>query len=160
MTTAIVIATKYGATAEIAERLAGEIPGGARVMDLADGEPDLADHPTVVLGTAIYAGKPLPAMRRFASSLDVTGRRIGLFVGGMEPDPLKRDLELAAAYPEELRRHAIAMAFLGGRFQLAKMRPIERAAIWVIAKVTSDVDGIDQAAIEAFAATLARPQDG
>jgi len=48
----------------------------------------------------------------------------------------------------------VATAFLGGRFQFASMTRLERFIVRRIAKTSTDVDAIDEAAIDAFAARV------
>jgi len=150
VTTAVVVASKYGTTLEIAQRVAAGLGADTALFDLADGDPELAGFDTVVLGTAVYAGNPLPAMKAFTSANTLDGVRIGLFVGGMETDPAKREQETAAAFTPELLDRSLATAFLGGRFQFARMTRFERFIVKRVAKVTADATAIDDAAIASF----------
>ena len=150
---AVVFASKYGTTREIARRIADGL-GGAHLHDLADGAPDLTGYDTVVLGTAVYAGRPLAAMTTYVASGALDGKRVALFVCGMEPDPARRAQEVAAAYPPALANRSGATAFLGGRFQFARMTRLERFIVKRIAKVSTDVDAIDQSAIDDFVTRL------
>ena len=151
MKTAVVYASKYGTTSQIAHLIADGI--GATTFDLADGAPDLAGFDCAVLGSPIYAGRPMKAMAELvARGIDVP--QVGLFICGMRDDPAERAQEVEAAYPAGLRQRAVATAFLGGRFQFAKMSRIERFIVKRIAKTSVDVDGIDQAAIEQFLTAL------
>lgn len=154
MSTAIVYASKHGATAEIAKRIGSHIGSGSRLFDLADGNPDLTGFGTVILGTAIYAGQPTSAMKKYLQSADLAGKTLGLFVCGMEADATKRAEETLAAYPEDLRSQAAATVFLPGRYQFSKMNMAERFIIKRIAKTNQDVDAIDDRAIAAFAESL------
>lgn len=154
MNTAIIYASKHGATAEIAGRIASQIGGTATLFDLADGKPDLTDFQTVVLGTAIYAGQPMSTMKKYAQTIDPAGKMLGLFACGMETDDSKRAEEIAAAFPERLQRQAVVSAFMPGRYQFAKMNVPERFIIKRIAKTNRDVDAIDDNAIVTFAASL------
>jgi menaquinone-dependent protoporphyrinogen oxidase len=154
MTTAIVYASKHGATAEVARRIADGLSGPVALFDLDDGSPDVTSFETVILGVPIYAGQPVASLKAFIQAADLAGQRLGLFVCGMEQDPAKRLDELATAFPDELRRRAVVAAFLGGRFQFKKMNPAERFIIKRIAKTKDDVDGIDEAALAGFVAQI------
>lgn len=156
MNTAIVYASKHGATAEIARRIASHIGGATVLFDLAEGGPDLTDFQTVVLGTAVYAGAPIGAMKKYLPKVDLAGKTLGLFVCGMEADSSKRAEEVTAAYPEKLRTQAVAIAFLPGRYQFSKMNMVERFIIKRIAKTDKDVDVIDDDGIATFAAALTK----
>ncbi|MFC7580203.1 flavodoxin domain-containing protein [Schaalia naturae] len=147
---AIAFASKHGATAEIARRIADGLGPGARLFDLAQGRPDLSKFDAIVLGTAVYAGTPLRTMRTFARSLAPDAARLGLFVSGMETDPAVRDQEVQAAFPQALLDRAVAAAFLGGRFRFAGMNVAERLVVRRIAGTRTDVEAIDDQAIEDF----------
>ncbi|MDR1512753.1 MAG: flavodoxin domain-containing protein, partial [Propionibacteriaceae bacterium] len=90
MTTVIIYASKHGGTAALAESVAARV-GDAQAFDLADGAPDVAGFGTVVLGTAVYAGQPMTSMKEFCRAAPLAGKRVGLFVSGMEQDSAKRE---------------------------------------------------------------------
>jgi Flavodoxin len=124
------------------------------VLDLADGTPDLTPFDLVVLGTPIYAGQPLPAMKELLRAGIPHTARLGLFVIGMVPDADGRERELANAYPEELRARARATGFLGGRLRLSRMSRFERFVVTRMAKTSTDVDAIDEEALSRFVTEL------
>jgi menaquinone-dependent protoporphyrinogen IX oxidase len=68
----------------------------------------------------------------------------------MEQDHDKRERETRAAFPSELAARAVAVAFLGGRFQFAKMSAPERFIIKRIVKAKTDMGTIDTDAIAEF----------
>lgn len=156
MSTAIVYASKHGATAEVASRIASQIGRDTALFDLADGTPDLTDYQTVVLGTAIYAGQPTGAMKKYAGAVDLAGKTLGLFACGMEGDPTKQAEEATTAFPQRLQSQAVVAAFLPGRYQFSKMNVAERFVIKRMKKTDKDTDAIDDAAIAGFAASLVR----
>jgi len=67
----VAYASKCGATAEIADRMAQDLCSGGFQADLrsADQVRDLADYRAVILGTAIYMGRPLAAAGKFVERL-------------------------------------------------------------------------------------------
>lgn len=156
MRAAVVVASKHGTTVEIGRRVAQALGGDVPVLDLADHHhhPDVSGYDTVVLGTAVYAGQPRAQMKAFTQLADLGGKRLGLFVSGMLPDADARATELAAAFPPALNDSATATAFLGGAFQFDKLNRFERFVVKRFAKVTTDVDAIDDRAIGAFAQAL------
>ncbi|MDR2930171.1 MAG: flavodoxin domain-containing protein [Propionibacteriaceae bacterium] len=154
MTTAIIYASKHGLTSQLAADIADRLGPDTAVFDLGESAPPLAGFDTIVLGTPIYAGRPLAAMRSFVSRADLRGKRVALFVTGMESDPHVKAQEARDGFPADLVERAIAVAFLGGRFRFASMNPIERFLITRIKKTTQDTETIDQAAIDGFVAAL------
>jgi len=160
MKSAVVFASKHSTTADIAQRIARELqdarPGDPDVVvhDLADGTPDLASFDLVVLGTPIYAGQPLPAMKDLVRVGIPGTARVALFLIGMVPDAEGRERELANTYPAELRARAVAVGFLGGRLRLSRMNRFERFVVTRMAKTRTDVDAIDEDALSRFVSEL------
>lgn len=138
------------------QKLGAQAPGHQDVVvfDLADGTPDLTPFDLVVLGTPIYAGQPLPAMKDLLRTGIPDGAHLGLFVIGMVPDADGRERELANAYPEELRARATAAAFLGGRLRFSRMNRFERFVVTRMAKTRTDADAIDEDALSRFVSEL------
>lgn len=154
MNTVIAYSSKHGTTAEIARLIAARINGKSHLCDLASGPPDLSAFSTVVLGTAIYVGQARPEMKSFCRTENLSGKRLGLFVCGMEKDSNKQSEELSGAFPKNLQEQAVVRAFLPGRFRFATMSMTERFIIRRIAKTGHDVDAIDPDAITAFTTQL------
>lgn len=151
MSTAVVVATKHGTTAEIGHRLAAQLGPGVVVHDLADGSPDLCGVETIVLGTPVYAGMPHKAMKQYVASADLEGRQVALFVVGMLPSPEQRAQAFANAYPEALRERAVAGDFLTGRFRFDRLSTFERFTVRWVTKTTQDIDAVDDDAITRLA---------
>jgi menaquinone-dependent protoporphyrinogen oxidase len=93
-------------------------------------------------------------MKSFLRAVKISGKRLALFGGGMEADPIKRHAEIQAAFPPELLSQAVAVAFCGGRFQFGAMNATERFLIRRISKTKTDVDAIDDHAIAALIAAM------
>jgi menaquinone-dependent protoporphyrinogen oxidase len=89
----VAVASKYGATEEIAEGIAGALVQAgldtkvARVAEV--GEGDLAGYEAVVLGSAVYAGRWLEPARTFAEERggELASRPTWLFSSGPIGDP-------------------------------------------------------------------------
>ncbi|MCL2803308.1 MAG: flavodoxin domain-containing protein [Micrococcales bacterium] len=154
MTTAIVYASKHGTTGDIAQLLATELGEDTALFDLTEGPASLDGYDTIVLGTAIYAGQPVKAMRQFAEGFDPSGQQLALFVCGMEQGQDTRAKELATAFPQALHDQAKAAVFFAGRFQFDKLNKAERFIIRRVAKTKTDVDQVDPEAIASFAAKV------
>ena len=160
-TAIVVVASKHGTTAEIGRRIAQAL-GGAELVNLADGAPQVAGYDTVVLGTPIYAGQPMSQVKAFARTLlddgaaggGLDGARLGLFASGVIKEPQERAKELADAFPAPLRDRAAVTEFLPGGYRFAALKAFERFIIKRVTKSDADVDLIDDDAITAFAAAL------
>ncbi len=159
MKTAIIYASKHGTTEKVA-RAIGEKLKGATDVELFSlkntPNPDIRSFDTIVLGTSIYAGQPSKKMKAFCygNEAALLQKRVGLFVCGIEPSPEGRKRETDAAYPEELRKHAAVVAFLGGEFLFEAMSFFERTIAGMIAKTTTSISRIDNDGVEVFAQKL------
>ncbi len=159
MKTAIIYASKYGTTENVAREIGKKLQGTTDIEFFSlksDPVPDIRDFDTIVLGTSIYAGKPLSKMTAFcdANEAILSEKRLGLFVCGMEQSPEGRKRETEAAYPEALRNKAVAVAFLGGEFLFESMGFFPRFIAQKIAKTKTSVSQIDTAGIDDFVRKL------
>jgi menaquinone-dependent protoporphyrinogen oxidase len=160
MDTAIIYASKHGTTAKVADKIARQIEeGNVKIFDLGtDKITDLHSFDTVILGTAIYAGTPMKAMRRFCENHRnlLLEKNLGLFVCGMEPDESKQQQETENAYARELRDKAFAVQFLGGEFLFETMNFLEKMIIKKIAKTGINISAIKDAGITKFVQDMTR----
>lgn len=135
MHTLIAYSTKYGATKDCAERIAGRLPGQVALADLDSGTAvDLAPYDTVVVGTSIYIGKPRKAARDFCkrNQAVLLGKRLGLYLCCIQDleQPIKA--QLASAFPKALIAHASAMEALGGTVDFEKLGRADRVIMNMI----------------------------
>ncbi|MCL2090352.1 MAG: flavodoxin domain-containing protein [Micrococcales bacterium] len=152
MATAVVFASRYGTTGDIAHHIAQQLGPDAEAFDLADGTPDLSGYDLVVLGTPVYLGQPLEPMKQLAGSAALDGKPVALFVGGLETDPARRDTTTSQAFPAELLDRAVAVGFLGGRLWSGRIAMTDRFAFRRATgtKIKADVDAIDREAVDRF----------
>lgn len=127
----VLYSTKYGSTAEVAERIASTIRSRGAEADIHDlrvpYKGDLAGYDTIILGSGLIAGRWMKGARRFLSSRssDLRSRRVVLFVCGSEPyfEPQRHD-ELRKRYLEDVAaEHGLepaSMAMFGGVFDFSK----------------------------------------
>jgi menaquinone-dependent protoporphyrinogen oxidase len=158
----VAYATKYGATAEIADKI-GQV---LRVAGLpADVLPvkqvkDLAPYKAVVLGSAVYIGQWRKEAAAFlkANEQALAERPVWLFSSGPtgQGDPVQ--LAQGWRFPNALqpiadRIHARDIAVFHGALDPKKANPIEK---WVVKNVKAPFgDFRDWAAISAWAAAIA-----
>ena len=150
MKTIIIYATKYGATAEIAQRIAGRIDG-AVVHDLKQsGIRDLAGFDCVVFGSSVYAGMIRREAKVFLSQNEETLRqkKLGLFLSGIgesgETAFFKNNFSPAVL------QAARATAFLGGVFDPKKGNFVERLIIKIVTKQSGYQNTINDSRIGQF----------
>ncbi len=156
----IVYASRYGATATAAGRLANllEENQDTRVLlsEMAHVEPtQLEAVDLIVIGGPIYAGRIVADVPRFCDSQRETllRSRVGLFITCLYEGDQART-QLGAAYPQWLQQHACAQADLGGAVRLRRLRFVDRFLMHSVARVRQDVDRIRMDAVSGFAAEL------
>jgi menaquinone-dependent protoporphyrinogen oxidase len=155
--TLIAYATNHGATKHYAEALARQI-AGAEVVDLKQQpRPDLSTYDAVIVGTAIYYGKPLTTVKEFcASHLELlSAKRIGLFVCSMVTpagDAMK------TAFPAELLASAAAIGQFGGELIMKKLSFGERLIARAVTKGGGDMSNYSEEPIAGFVAAFSGNQ--
>lgn len=154
MKTLVVYATKHGATAEIAKKLAA-VFGGADLCDLGKSvPPDLAEYGCVVLGSPLYAGMARKALKAYAAANEAAlcEKRLGLFFSGLAPsdtgDYFKNN------FPAKLVAEAEATAMLGAIFDPARNGFFSRFIVKMVAKTNGYVNTVNEDAIKKFAVEL------
>ncbi|MCL2677555.1 MAG: flavodoxin domain-containing protein [Clostridiales bacterium] len=154
MKTIILYATKHGAAAEIARRIAERIEG-AESYDLKQGSfPGLAGYDCVIVGASLYAGMMRKQAKAFlAQNAHVLrNKRLGLFLSGMNFSKEKEAFE--ANVPRDILQNAKAAGFLGGIFDPQKAGVLERFVMRAAAKQSAYTDIIDDGRIGQFVRDL------
>lgn len=158
MNVLVAYASKYGATAEIAQKL-GEVLRNAGLevgVFPADQVRDVKPYDAVVLGSAVYAGswmKPVVELLQ-TQEQDLATRSVWLFSSGPtgEGDPV--EIMHGWRYPEALepllqRIHPRSIAFFHGKIDLEKMHWGEKLIVKALRAKTGDFR--DWKAIQAWA---------
>lgn len=157
MKTAILYATRHGASREAAELIRKKL-GEADIFDLKkDRIGDLSGYDTVIVGGSIHAGRIQPAVRKLLGKHAelLLEKRLGLYLSCMyEGETAKEQFD--DAFPQSLRDHATACGLFGGKFDLEKMSFFEKAVVKQVAGVTESVSKLDEEAIEVFAVQFAQ----
>lgn len=152
MKTLIAYASKYGCTESCARKLADGLGPNVDVHNLSsDPNVDLAPYQKVVVGSPIYVGKILPAVRSFVEDnhSELLQKTIGLFICGANKDQASEQLK--QAFPAALLQHATATGCFGYEIHMSKLSFLERLAMRVIMKTRDDQLCIDEEAIKRFA---------
>lgn len=164
MKTLIVYATKYGGTRRCAEDLAKKLPGGADTLRITKRlRADLSKYDTVVIGTSVYMGKPRKELRAFVKRHmgALLEKRTGLYMCCMQDAKKTVEDQFAIAFPQALRRHAFAMALLGGSVDYAALNAIDRFFMKLVTAGLNRPEGetlvstVDEERISRFAEIIA-----
>ena len=155
MKTIILYATKHGAAAEIARRIAEKMTG-ATVHDLKQPVPDLAEYDSVIVGSSVYAGMFRKEAKAFLSqNVDILkAKNIGLFASGMSKDETGK--VFTDNVPAEVMQSAKTTMLLGGLFDPKKANFAERLVMKVVTKQSGYVDAIDSGEIDKFVEAMSK----
>ncbi len=158
----VAYASKHGATAEIAERIAGVLRQKGLQIDVAttEGQTDPGSYSAVVLGVSLYMGRWHKQAVRFLKQHEsvLSGKPFWLFLSGPsgEGDPLEllegRDVP-PSLKPLIERINPRETRVFHGSLMPEKLGGFER---WIIKKVKAPTgDFRDWTAIESWAASIA-----
>jgi len=159
--------TKYGATAEIAERI-GEVLGDAGLecdVRSADRVSALSAYSAVVLGSGVYIGRWRNEAVRFlkAHEAELAQRPVWLFSSGPtgEGDPVElvQGWQLPSSLQPIIERiQPRDIKVFHGALEASKLNPLER---WVLNRMKTPVgDFRDWDAISAWAAEIGEALQG
>lgn len=160
MTVLVTAASKHGATAGIADAIAGGlIKRGIEARTVAPEDvAGLDDYAAVVIGSGVYFGHWLDEAKALVEShaAGLRGRPVWLFSSGPLGDPghLKPEEDTVDAAPMVEATGAIAHRTFAGKLDRGKLKFPERAM--VVAFKAPDGDFRDWGAIDAYAGEIAQ----
>jgi menaquinone-dependent protoporphyrinogen oxidase len=150
MKTIILFATKYGATGEIARRIAARIDN-SELCDIKLGNiPALTEFDRIIVGSSIYAAQMRKEARAFLSQNAeiLCSKQLGLFLCGISRN--EDDKYFSANFPPNILHAAKAASFLGGIFDPKKVGAMERFVMKLVSKHSEYMDTIDDEKIIKF----------
>ncbi|MDO9512148.1 MAG: flavodoxin domain-containing protein [Bacteroidales bacterium] len=152
MKTAIIYTSWHGTTESIAQTIAEKLGSeNCQIINLKKQtkiNTDNYDH--VILGSSIHAGNISGKMKKFISknTLTLLQKKLGLYICCMDPN--RELIQFETAFPDILRKHASAMAILGGEFKMEKMNFFERLIVKKVSGITESKSKIKTEEIEKF----------
>lgn len=158
MTVLVAAASKYGATAEIAEAIGRALRETGLAADVRPVEQvgDLSGYTEVVLGSAVYVGRWLEPARRFVEEHadELAARPMWLFSSGPVGDPPKPEPDQAVQIePLMATTKAHDHRLFAGKIDKSKLGFGERALL--LALRVPEGDFRDWAEITEWAKTIA-----
>lgn len=160
----VAAASKHGATAEIAERIAATLRTALPSAEV-DSQPAgtvaaLGRYDAVVLGSAVYAGRWLDSARNLAvkHSAELARVPVWLFSSGPIGAPPKPREDPVDAAPLMVATGAREHAVFAGKLDRHHLRFAERAVATALR--APDGDFRDWAEIDAWASRIARELQG
>jgi len=136
MKTLIAYATKNGATAKCAKRLAEHLEN-VTLLDLTKEEPCLADFDTIIIGSCIRGGKLHKEAKRFMEEnlSDLKQKKTAYFICCGFPEQ-KADY-FSKNFPDELLQNALAYDCFGGEFDPSKLKGMDKLVAKMVTKAVA-----------------------
>lgn len=138
--------SKHGSTREISERIGAVLAGMGHDVDVVDPDrvEDLDGYEAVVLGSAVYAGRWMPAAIDLAHRIADSGIATWLFSSGPVGDPPKPEedpVDVADIYESTAAREHRVFA---GKIDKSKLGFGERAIVVAVRAPEGDFRDWDQ----------------
>ncbi|MEQ6388584.1 flavodoxin domain-containing protein [Bacillaceae bacterium S4-13-58] len=157
MYTLIVYCSSHGTTAKAVKLLASKISGEIIVADLKekkemDTHLDVSLYDNIIIGGSIHAGNIQGKVKQFVKSnlSSLLLKNVGLFLCCMRTGEIATQ-QFEAAFPEELRKHAVTTSLFGGEFLVSKMNFVEKKIVKKISGVSEDTFMLNEDEIFSFA---------
>mgnify|MGYP000858062063 CR=1 FL=1 len=141
----VLFATKYGATAEIAEKIAEVLQAGGAQTDVMDVKrvKSIAEYSVVVLGSASYIGSWRREMTRFVEKnvVELSQKMIWVFTSGPTGTGDPQELMKGILYPPKLKAamdtiKPADITVFHGAINPGKLSGLEK---WIIGKVGASI---------------------
>jgi len=151
--TAIIFISRHGTTEKVANMIKDSL-GGEQVALYnlkRQRNPDISQFNRIIIGGSIHAGRIQSRMARFCKKNEdsLLSKELGIYLCCLASgDAAIR--EFNKAYPEKLRQHAKAKAFMGYELYFEKMNPLYRIIMKKISGEKNDVSKLDMQALEKF----------
>ena len=157
MTVIIAVASKHGATTKVGEAIAEELAGRGIEADVFDvsAVSGLDRYSAVVLGSAVYMGRLMPQMRRFAeeNQAALRAKTVWAFASGPIGDPPKPSGDAPGLLTLAEEVGAVGVRTFAGRLAPDGLGFKERLVVKVVHAQTGDFRDWD--GIAAWAAEIA-----
>jgi menaquinone-dependent protoporphyrinogen oxidase len=157
MNTLIVYMTSHGCAEKSAMILKDLLGGEVSICNLKnDKVPLLGPFDNVIVGGSIHASRVQKKVKEFCNVNEgiLLEKKLGLYLCHMEEGE-KALKQFEDAYPENLRKKAVAHGLFGGAFDFDKMNFFEKVIVKKVAKVTESISRLDESKIQDFAKNFA-----
>lgn len=151
MRVAILYASKYGFTKDIAMKIRNALGDHATVYNLNEETPMLEDYEGFVIGTAVYMGRTRKEVKEFLSrhTDELLTKKVWLFISGASKEDI--DKQMGPCFPEKLIDHSIFKTNVGYYFNKEKMNLFDKLVMRIVDKDgTVQLGGIDEIALESL----------
>jgi len=154
MKTLILYASKYGATGEIAQRIAHKMPEATVCNISKDKLPALSQFDCIIIGSALYAGTIRKEAKEYIAqnTTELCKKKLGLFLSGSNAN--EENTSFTNNFSSDLLEAATATAFLGGIFDPEKVGFLGRFIMKKMTKQSGYINTISDDKINEFTGGL------
>lgn len=156
MKTLIVFMSSHGTTRKVVGLLAERLGTADTIaVNLAERDaPPLAGFDRILVGGSIHVGQIQKKIRHFLGEhrAELLAKPLGLFLCFMDKEHGRQEFD--NAFPEDLRKHALACGLFGGELLFEEMNFLERFMIKKVSGQKESVSRLDNGAIEQFISSL------
>ncbi len=145
MKTLIAYGTKYGTTRKAAEALSERLPGEVDIVDLKEEKtPDVCDYDAILIGASVYGGNIQNEVQGFFDQQkhNLITRPYGLFIAAGNNLEVERNFRVYVG--KTIYDHAEIKEYIGYSYDFSKMNFFEKAMIKKVAKVSENVEKLDE----------------
>ena len=147
MKTAILYGSKYGATETCAKKMASEIKGQVKLINLLENQSaNLSEYDAVLMGGAVYAGKMADEVIHGIKAMNLEGLTYGLFIC-CKDECQKAEEYLRTNLGDSIVNHAKWVEHLGHGINLERMNFVARLAMKTMFKIKKSYTDFNMAAI-------------
>jgi len=156
MKTILIYASIHGTTEKVAHYIAKYLADVTVVRLSNSSDISISEYDRVILGGSIHMGNVQSAIKTFCAKhrRELLSKPVALFVCGMEKEVQKQEEELRKAFPDDINKHALTKAFVGGEFLFEKMSFIQRMIIKKIAHTDQSQSAINYDELDRFIAEI------
>lgn len=150
--TLIAYSTTLGCTEQCASKLKEDLGVGVEMIRISRRRRfNVQEYDIIIVGGSIHEGMIQRSVHKFCeANLDeLLRKQVGLFICCMDPDANEQEL-IDRAFPEKLKKHALASGFFGGELNIKKMNLLQKIMTRKAARLQKEPD-IDVHKILAFA---------
>jgi len=153
MKTIIIFESLHGSTEKCANKLMELINDDITIVRLQENENvSIDDYDKVIIGGSIHMGVIQNRIEDFIKKNhnQLAEKKLGMYLCCMEEGETAQ-IQFNKAYPEELRKKALATGIFGGEFNLKKMNFFEKRFTRKATGIRSSVSKINEEEIRKFA---------
>ena len=149
----IIYISSHGCTERVATTISAKLQNHIVSMHNLKEQmlPHLALYDAVIIGGSIHAGEIQSKIKSYCKKNEdlLLQKKVGLYLCCMEKGEIAKK-QFENAFPEKLRKNAVAKALMGGEFAFEKMNFFEKSIVKKFAHIEDSVSEIKFNVIDEF----------